>query len=71
MGSKRPGPDRAGKAVRSGRLGFDLGQLSQQPPSAGCDCSPCGTETCDPQSGRCLCKAGVTGQRCDRCQVGW
>ncbi|XP_073931172.1 laminin subunit alpha-5 isoform X2 [Castor canadensis] len=33
-----------------------------------CDCSPCGTETCDPQSGRCLCKAGVTGQRCDRCQ---
>lgn len=36
-----------------------------------CDCSPCGTETCDPQSGRCLCKAGVTGQRCDRCLEGY
>ncbi|VTJ56644.1 Hypothetical predicted protein [Marmota monax] len=35
-----------------------------------CDCSPCGTETCDPQSGRCLCKTGVAGQRCDRCQEG-
>ncbi|XP_005362806.1 laminin subunit alpha-5 [Microtus ochrogaster] len=35
-----------------------------------CDCSPCGTEACDPQSGRCLCKAGVTGQRCDRCLEG-
>lgn len=38
-------------------------------PSAGCDCSACGTETCDPHSGHCLCKAGVTGPRCDRCQV--
>lgn len=35
-----------------------------------CDCSPCGTETCDPQTGRCLCKAGVTGQRCDHCLEG-
>lgn len=40
------------------------------PPPAGCDCSPCGTEACDPHSGQCLCKAGVTGPRCDRCQVG-
>ncbi|XP_055964055.1 laminin subunit alpha-5 [Sorex fumeus] len=35
-----------------------------------CDCSPCGTEACDPHSGRCLCKAGVGGARCERCQEG-
>ncbi|KAG8513302.1 Laminin subunit alpha-5 [Galemys pyrenaicus] len=35
-----------------------------------CDCSPCGSEGCDPRSGRCLCKAGVKGPRCDRCQEG-
>ncbi|XP_062949056.1 laminin subunit alpha-5 [Cynocephalus volans] len=35
-----------------------------------CDCSPCGTEACDPHSGRCLCKAGVAGRRCDSCQEG-
>lgn len=39
-------------------------------PCAGCDCSTCGTETCDPHSGHCVCKAGVTGPRCDRCRVG-
>ncbi|XP_029773853.1 laminin subunit alpha-5, partial [Suricata suricatta] len=36
-----------------------------------CDCSPCGTETCDPHSGHCVCKPGVTGRRCDRCQEGY
>ncbi|XP_058143271.1 laminin subunit alpha-5 isoform X3 [Dasypus novemcinctus] len=35
-----------------------------------CDCSPCGTEACDPRSGRCLCKEGVAGRRCDHCQEG-
>ncbi|XP_006896997.1 PREDICTED: laminin subunit alpha-5 [Elephantulus edwardii] len=35
-----------------------------------CDCSPCGTEACDPHTGQCLCKAGVAGRRCDHCQEG-
>uniref|UniRef100_A0A8C8RBX0 Laminin subunit alpha-5 n=1 Tax=Pelusios castaneus TaxID=367368 RepID=A0A8C8RBX0_9SAUR len=36
-----------------------------------CSCSPCGTESCDPRTGRCLCKPGVTGQHCDQCQEGY
>ncbi|CAH2303158.1 laminin subunit alpha-5 isoform X1 [Pelobates cultripes] len=36
-----------------------------------CDCSVCGTESCDQRTGRCLCKAGVTGSRCDRCKDGF
>uniref|UniRef100_A0A8C3IUZ4 Laminin subunit alpha-5 n=1 Tax=Chrysemys picta bellii TaxID=8478 RepID=A0A8C3IUZ4_CHRPI len=35
-----------------------------------CNCLPCGTESCDPRTGRCLCKPGVTGQHCDCCQDG-
>ncbi|KAM7405319.1 hypothetical protein PAMP_012591 [Pampus punctatissimus] len=35
-----------------------------------CSCSPCGTESCDPQTGQCRCKPGVTGLRCDRCEDG-
>ncbi|XP_029011451.1 laminin subunit alpha-5 isoform X2 [Betta splendens] len=35
-----------------------------------CDCSLCGTESCDPHTGRCLCKPGVTGAHCDRCRDG-
>nr|XP_057906923.1 laminin subunit alpha-5 isoform X1 [Doryrhamphus excisus] len=35
-----------------------------------CSCSPCGTESCDPLTGQCRCKAGVTGLHCDRCQDG-
>uniref|UniRef100_H0WHJ4 Laminin subunit alpha-5 n=1 Tax=Otolemur garnettii TaxID=30611 RepID=H0WHJ4_OTOGA len=35
-----------------------------------CDCAPCGTEACDPHTGRCLCKPGVAGLRCDHCQDG-
>uniref|UniRef100_A0A3Q2VJ13 Laminin, alpha 5 n=1 Tax=Haplochromis burtoni TaxID=8153 RepID=A0A3Q2VJ13_HAPBU len=37
--------------------------------NAECDCSPCGTESCDPHSGQCRCKPGVTGPLCDRCEV--
>uniref|UniRef100_A0A452HN43 Laminin subunit alpha-5 n=1 Tax=Gopherus agassizii TaxID=38772 RepID=A0A452HN43_9SAUR len=36
-----------------------------------CNCLPCGTELCDPRTGRCLCKPGVTGQHCDCCQDGY
>uniref|UniRef100_A0A8C3RW26 Laminin subunit alpha-5 n=1 Tax=Chelydra serpentina TaxID=8475 RepID=A0A8C3RW26_CHESE len=36
-----------------------------------CHCLPCGTESCDPRTGRCLCKPGVTGQHCDCCQDGY
>ncbi|MGH0150303.1 UNVERIFIED_CONTAM: hypothetical protein FKN15_045804 [Acipenser sinensis] len=31
-----------------------------------CNCSPCGTASCDPRTGQCQCKPGVTGARCDR-----
>uniref|UniRef100_A0A3Q2QRQ9 Laminin EGF-like domain-containing protein n=1 Tax=Fundulus heteroclitus TaxID=8078 RepID=A0A3Q2QRQ9_FUNHE len=36
-----------------------------------CNCSPCGTESCDHNTGQCRCKPGVTGPLCDRCQVGF
>ncbi|XP_053308878.1 laminin subunit alpha-5 isoform X2 [Spea bombifrons] len=36
-----------------------------------CDCSACGTESCDPRTGRCQCKPGVTGARCDHCEPGY
>ncbi|NXQ35938.1 LAMB3 protein, partial [Alaudala cheleensis] len=37
-----------------------------------CDCDFQGTEEegCDRATGRCLCRAGVTGPRCDQCQQG-
>ncbi|CAJ0956348.1 unnamed protein product [Ranitomeya imitator] len=35
-----------------------------------CNCSPCGTDTCDPRHGRCLCRSGVTGPTCNRCEEG-
>ncbi|KAJ8408959.1 hypothetical protein AAFF_G00239800 [Aldrovandia affinis] len=35
-----------------------------------CNCSPCGTDTCDPHSGQCRCKPGVTGAHCDVCEDG-
>ncbi|KAG8504403.1 Laminin subunit beta-3 [Galemys pyrenaicus] len=38
----------------------------------GCDCDFRGTEGpgCDKASGRCLCRPGLTGPRCDQCQRG-
>ncbi|XP_038204561.1 laminin subunit beta-3 [Arvicola amphibius] len=38
-----------------------------------CDCDFRGTEGpgCDKSSGRCLCRPGITGPRCDQCQRGY
>ncbi|XP_057219104.1 laminin subunit alpha-5 isoform X1 [Triplophysa rosa] len=35
-----------------------------------CNCSPCGTDRCDPHTGQCRCKPGVVGAHCDRCENG-
>ncbi|XP_068161173.1 laminin subunit alpha-5 isoform X2 [Antennarius striatus] len=35
-----------------------------------CNCSPCGTESCDPHTGQCRCKDGVMGPQCERCEDG-
>ncbi|XP_066558405.1 laminin subunit alpha-5 isoform X2 [Amia ocellicauda] len=36
-----------------------------------CDCVPCGMSSCDPRTGKCHCKPGVTGAHCDRCVEGY
>lgn len=45
--------------------------LPAWPPA--CDCDFRGTEGrgCDRVSGRCLCRPGLTGRRCDQCQRGY
>ncbi|XP_036390362.1 laminin subunit alpha-5 isoform X1 [Megalops cyprinoides] len=35
-----------------------------------CNCSPCGTDRCDPHTGVCHCKPGVKGAHCDICEEG-
>ncbi|KAM4563209.1 laminin subunit alpha-5 isoform 2-T2 [Odontesthes bonariensis] len=35
-----------------------------------CNCSACGTQSCDPHTGQCRCRPGVTGLRCERCEDG-
>uniref|UniRef100_A0AAZ3R377 Laminin subunit alpha-5 n=1 Tax=Oncorhynchus tshawytscha TaxID=74940 RepID=A0AAZ3R377_ONCTS len=35
-----------------------------------CNCSPCGTASCDPHTGQCQCKPGVTGPHCNCCEDG-
>lgn len=42
-------------------------------PTLACDCDFRGTESpgCDKASGRCLCRSGLTGPRCDQCQRGY
>ena len=36
-----------------------------------CGCNPNGTDSCDPSSGQCVCKANVGGQFCDVCLAGF
>lgn len=44
--------------------------------SAACTCNPVGSvlsadgHLCDPSNGKCSCKPGVGGPRCDKCSVG-
>uniref|UniRef100_A0A8C5NY36 Laminin subunit gamma-2 n=1 Tax=Jaculus jaculus TaxID=51337 RepID=A0A8C5NY36_JACJA len=43
---------------------------NQRRPDSKCDCDPAGISgPCD--SGRCVCKPAVTGERCDRCRPGY
>ncbi|XP_077410264.1 laminin subunit alpha-5 isoform X1 [Vanacampus margaritifer] len=35
-----------------------------------CSCLPCGTESCNPHTGQCRCKPGVSGPHCHHCQGG-
>ncbi|XP_046877503.1 laminin subunit alpha-4 [Hypomesus transpacificus] len=35
-----------------------------------CECSKCGTASCDDRTGVCHCKPGVTGRLCDQCEEG-
>ncbi|XP_013999730.2 laminin subunit alpha-4 isoform X1 [Salmo salar] len=35
-----------------------------------CECSKCGTTSCDDRTGTCHCKPGVTGRLCDQCEEG-
>nr|XP_033773068.1 laminin subunit gamma-2 [Geotrypetes seraphini] len=40
--------------------------------SSKCDCDPAGSASrCDPVTGHCICKASVSGARCDRCKPGF
>ena len=36
-----------------------------------CGCNPNGTDSCNPASGQCICKANVGGQFCDVCLAGF
>lgn len=40
---------------------------------AACDCNLEGTErpSCDPETGECICRIGVTGSLCDECAPGY
>ncbi|XP_060535680.1 laminin subunit alpha [Cylas formicarius] len=34
-----------------------------------CLCDKTGTESCDHQTGRCICKPNIIGEKCDRCEL--
>ena len=35
--------------------------------SSECDCDKFGSESCDKETGKCMCKPNVIGDRCDQC----
>ncbi|KAG8589225.1 hypothetical protein GDO81_006310 [Engystomops pustulosus] len=48
--------------------------ISHRDACISCDCDPEGSlesGSCDPMSGRCICKVNVGGERCDQCNPGY
>ena len=36
-----------------------------------CDCDADGTESCNKENGKCICKPNVVGTKCDTCKEGF
>ncbi|KAH8251255.1 hypothetical protein KR032_004153 [Drosophila birchii] len=65
-------PGYTGRLCERCQSGY-FGDPTQYPNSScqACNCNPDGirTEGCDPETGRCYCREGVTGLKCDKCQA--